>query len=240
MNTEQISQKTSILFDLDGTLTESRSLISKQMSKLLIVLASKMDVVVISGAQLSQMKKQIPWIMNGAVIAMGQSGNEVPEYWENKLTDVEVQHVLNHIEKIKKIYRIVDVDENDQIESRGGQVAFSLIGHNADKERKREFDSSGEFRLDILRNIPFVHELLMARVAGTTCFDYTRKDWGKAGNITRLMQKRRWDKNACLYIGDALFEGGNDYPVKETGIECVAVSGPEDTKKIIDSLLLNK
>mgnify|MGYP003993732103 FL=1 len=40
-----------------------------------------------------------------------------------------------------------------------------------------------------------------------------------------------------LFIGDALFEGGNDYPVKSTGVTCMAVSGPEETKKIVRGLI---
>jgi len=32
-------------------------------------------------------------------------------------------------------------------------------------------------------------------------------------------------------------EGGNDYPVKATGVETVQVFGPEDTKVFIKTLL---
>jgi hypothetical protein len=40
-----------------------------------------------------------------------------------------------------------------------------------------------------------------------------------------------------LYIGDALFPGGNDEVVKETGIETRQTSGPEETARIIRELL---
>ena len=36
-----------------------------------------------------------------------------------------------------------------------------------------------------------------------------------------------------IFTGDALYEGGNDEPVKRTGIDTIAVEGPEDTKKLI-------
>jgi phosphomannomutase len=32
-----------------------------------------------------------------------------------------------------------------------------------------------------------------------------------------------------FFLGDALFDGGNDAPVKTTGVEYLAVKNPEDT-----------
>jgi hypothetical protein len=40
-----------------------------------------------------------------------------------------------------------------------------------------------------------------------------------------------------LYVGDALFPGGNDEIVKETGIPTQQVSGPAETKEIIEKVL---
>ena len=40
-----------------------------------------------------------------------------------------------------------------------------------------------------------------------------------------------------VFIGDALFPGGNDYAARRTGVQCIAVRGPEDTKKIIKKIL---
>ncbi len=36
-----------------------------------------------------------------------------------------------------------------------------------------------------------------------------------------------------VFVGDALFEGGNDHAALKSGIEAIQVSGPEDTKKLI-------
>ena len=40
-----------------------------------------------------------------------------------------------------------------------------------------------------------------------------------------------------LYVGDGLFEGGNDAVVKETGIPTHAVTGPAETANVIEALL---
>jgi hypothetical protein len=43
-------------------------------------------------------------------------------------------------------------------------------------------------------------------------------------------------RKRILYIDDALFSGGNDYPAEEAGIVCIAVNGPDDTNLIIKTM----
>ena len=40
-----------------------------------------------------------------------------------------------------------------------------------------------------------------------------------------------------IFIGDALFENGNDQPVKETGVSTLQVKGPEETKLIVETII---
>ena len=40
-----------------------------------------------------------------------------------------------------------------------------------------------------------------------------------------------------IYIGDALFVGGNDYPAEQAGVISIPVRGPEDTKRVIEAIL---
>jgi hypothetical protein len=40
-----------------------------------------------------------------------------------------------------------------------------------------------------------------------------------------------------IYIGDAIFPGGTDYPAKEAGVDCIPVKGPEETKQVIKTII---
>jgi hypothetical protein len=40
-----------------------------------------------------------------------------------------------------------------------------------------------------------------------------------------------------IFIGDALFPGGNDYPAEEAGVVAIPVRGPEDTKRVIEAII---
>ena len=40
-----------------------------------------------------------------------------------------------------------------------------------------------------------------------------------------------------LFIGDALFVGGNDRPAKDVGVTCIQVRDPDETKRVIQTLI---
>jgi hypothetical protein len=40
-----------------------------------------------------------------------------------------------------------------------------------------------------------------------------------------------------VYIGDALFPGGNDYPAEQAGVVSVPVKGPDDTNLVIETII---
>jgi len=41
----------------------------------------------------------------------------------------------------------------------------------------------------------------------------------------------------ALYVGDALFEGGNDYAARDSGVECFEVKDVGETKKLIEKMI---
>jgi hypothetical protein len=40
-----------------------------------------------------------------------------------------------------------------------------------------------------------------------------------------------------VYIGDALFVGGNDYPAQQAGVNCISVRGPNETKPVTKAII---
>ena len=40
-----------------------------------------------------------------------------------------------------------------------------------------------------------------------------------------------------LFVGDAIYPGGNDYVVMEAGVETRQVQNPQETESLIDKLL---
>lgn len=208
------------IFDLDNTLCESKQLVSQQMKKALHRLKS--DIVIISGASKKQMRKQLG--KNTTKYVLGQSG---AEYFKVKLSEKQKEEIYTHINKVKRFLPHYFKDETDLIQDRGSQISLSFVGHNADSEKKKVFDRGGLWRQSVLKTIPFNSETLECRVAGTTCFDYVIKEYTKGKSIEKFIEQKKWDKNNCVYFGDALFKGGNDETVIGI-IKTVSIENPQD------------
>lgn len=249
LDTKMISagRRSHIFFDMDGTLTESREAISKEMMKLINQLAPFADIGIISGAVYEQMQKQIPFIEKQPLYAMAQTGNDTRfgnrSMWINRLPYELIPHIEESIKQIMQspLYRnslinMEPVDTDDLVEFRGAQVSFSMIGHNANKDKKKVFDPSGMFRQECILMYPPEDSRIEVRVGGTTCLDYTKVGWNKAGNIDRLLQWKGWRREDCIYVGDALRPGGNDEVMRDV-MTCVEVRDPHDTMNVIRDLI---
>ena len=211
------------ILDLDGTITESRQVIKPETLAALGSLVCE-DISVISGASKEQMLKQLGTFQPKYILA--QSGNET-EFWKNELTQEQKDEIKKHIEGIKACFPEYFLNETDLLQDRGSQLAFSFIGHNGDIEVKEGFDKQGKFRQIVLNTVPFNSDSLEVKVAGTTCLDYTIANGTKGKNIEKLIKELNWNKDECIYFGDALAPGQNDETVIGV-IQTVEVKNPED------------
>ncbi len=40
-----------------------------------------------------------------------------------------------------------------------------------------------------------------------------------------------------IFIGDALFPGGNDYPAEKAGVVSIPVKNPDETKRVTETII---
>ena len=197
-------------FDMDQTLTRSKSEIEGEHFKLLTKLAYNVPVVAVSGAVIQQMTKQL---LSREIFYLAQNGNHAftpgsPAgscLWENRLTEEEIADITTHIYSLARNFYKID---ESTVQHRGCQVSFSCVGHDAPLDIKNKFDAKKIIRKTMLGMTPFEHPTLTVKIGGTTCFDYVRKNGTKGDNVKRFMDYLHL-RNP-IYIGDALFPGGND------------------------------
>ena len=72
-----------------------------------------------------------------------------------------------------------------------------------------------------------------------TSIDVTAKGFDKESAIYKIEQYFNIKTEEILFIGDALFHGGNDEPAKETHVDTLQISGPEETEIKIRELITN-
>jgi len=244
-----------IIFDLDGTLAESKTPLTPPMSGLLSKLLAKVKVAVVSGASFKQFEKQFlaylpsdPKLLQNLYLfpVNGSSFYAYEEHWkqmyaenlssedERKIKEVFTQAIQQSgIDIPKKTY-------GEILEQReGSQITFSALGQEAPIELKKVWDPNQEKRLKVISILERLLPDFEARTGGMTSIDVTRKGIDKKYAVGKIVEYLKIDKGDMIYVGDQLFPGGNDYGAIEAGIETERVNNPGETeifiKKILDS-----
>src|ERR1035437_6109723 len=75
------------------------------------------------------------------------------------------------------------------------------------------------------------------RMGGATSIDVTKPGIDKAYGIRKLRDIFGISLKEMIFIGDALFPGGNDYPAEEAGVVSIPVRGPNETKRVTDAII---
>ena len=136
--------KKHLFFDLDNTVTRSRSKIAEVMKEALS--ESGKDIIIVSGATC----KQIAWQVDGvSCFKLGQNGNHAEDrsgnlIWEELLTTQEKAEIIEHINSMPRTWEVSQVE--DLVQDRGCQISYSLLGHNELLEKKEAFDPKSEIR----------------------------------------------------------------------------------------------
>lgn len=235
-------------FDLDNTLTRSRSHITPDHAAILRKLSDVADIVVVSGGRKSQIENQLNPEMAGRYYVLGQNGNEAyrsdgTELWLNKPTEAQTEAIHDLVAKMKAHLNLSVKDENDLIEDRGCSVAYSTIGHHEDVAAKEAYDPDHSKRLALIETFRTDVEKLRnehgieVRTGGTTCLDFFEAGKHKGYNVAALLNEMQWQGENCLYIGDALFPGGNDETVVGV-IPTQSVNDYHHTYEYLSSILV--
>jgi hydroxymethylpyrimidine pyrophosphatase-like HAD family hydrolase len=75
------------------------------------------------------------------------------------------------------------------------------------------------------------------RLGGTTSIDITKPGIDKAYGIRKLKDMLGIKIKEMVFVGDAMFPGGNDYAAKESGVLSIGVSTVSETKRIIETVI---
>ena len=246
--------KKAIVFDLDGTLTQSKVVIDGEMSTLLCELLEKKIVAVVGGGSYSQFKKQFlsgfkcetALFKNLALFpTSGSSGYLYKDGLWEKIYD----HALGAAEKsdIKKAfaaafssigYRHPLKIYGEVIEDRGAQITFSALGQKAPLQKKKEWNKKKDRRFEIKKELENRLPNFEVRIGGLTSIDVGRKGIDKAYAVGKIMDVFNLSSNEIVFVGDALYEGGNDSEVIRTGVDTIPVLSPDETKHFIKTLLV--
>jgi len=243
-----------IAFDLDNTLAASKSPITERMAGLLNKLLQEFKVCVISGGKFEQFEEQLlshltatPQTLAALHIMptcgtryfrFDAAANDWRQVYAEDLTAAERAKIVAALDgaaddlgyRAKKLW-------GAQIEDRGSQVTFSALGQEAPVARKVAWDPDGAKKQKLRDYVAKAVPEFEVRVGGSTSIDVTKPGIDKAYGIAKLIDLLGLTKKDVMFIGDRLSKGGNDYPVKAMGVDCLEVARWQDTALVIEAML---
>jgi phosphomannomutase len=234
-------------FDLDGTLAESKQALGEPMAQALARLSQVGSVAIISGGDWPQFEKQVvSRLPNEAVLdrffIMPTTGTKLYRHdgqgWHAVYADVfspeERQHILDALdEAVDECGLRAEKVWGEQIEDRGSQITFSGLGQEAPLDAKTAWDPDRSKRKAIQAAAQKRLPDLSVNTGGSTSIDITRKGIDKAFGLKRLAEASGIPVDAMVFVGDAIYPGGNDYAPFEMGMDTVKVRDPEETLSVI-------
>jgi hypothetical protein len=239
-----------IVFDLDGTLAPSKSSLDTEMSSLLHDLLEVAKVAVISGGAWLQFEKQVLSNLpqDGRLASLSilptcgtqffQYAGQWKRLYAEDFTADEKEKIVNSLDKAVETAGFpAGKTWGETIEDRGSQITYSALGQQAPLDEKVKWDSDFAKRKKIKAVLDTLIPEFSVRLGGATSIDVTKPGIDKAYGIKKLRDILGIPLKEMIYVGDALFPGGNDYPAEQAGVVSIPVRGPNETKRVIEAII---
>ena len=240
-----------IAFDLDGTLALSKQPLDDEMADLLGRLTQVAMVDIISGGDWPQFDKQVVSRMpaqadldnfiiqptTGTKLYRHDGGDWKAVYAE-LFTDEEGKQIRMALQTaINEAGYAHEQTWGEQIEDRGSQITFSALGQQAPLSVKGNWDPDAAKRKALKAILDPELPGFAINIGGSSSIDITRKGVDKGYAVHRLAEATGLTLADMLFLGDAIFPGGNDYPVKAAGVDSVKVRDIEETKRVVEAIV---
>lgn len=250
-----------LLFDLDGTLSEAREKVSSKMVLMLEKLSGHFQIGIVSGSDLDFISEQIDNKFSDHFMTelLIMPCNGTKKYQWTKAEGYRQTFDSDMINKIGKISycdllsRIMKEQCKFMIDSeasldctgkffnyRGSMLNWSPMGRNGSKATRVkfvEFDKKSGYRKKVissLRDFVKAHSIgVEIKLGGDTSFDIYPTGWDKTFCLNHVDS----DHSEICFFGDRCFPGGNDYEIYEFLENAHHVSGPDMTLSILRNFL---
>lgn len=227
------------IFDVDGTLTPSRSQIDKSFQAFFIKFCCTYPVYLVTGSDRQKTVDQLGLdICYRARRVYNCSGSDAYERDVNVYRDDwELPKQVEKFLEDELAYSCFPIRNGSHIERRPGGVNFSILGRGKDTLNGREeyvkWDKERLERVDIAERLKTQFPDLEVQVGGQTGLDLAPK----GSNKSQIL--RDFDKTDDLhFFGDMMEEGQNDYPLAMAILDnmmgtCYNVNDYKETQKLL-------
>ena len=226
------------IFDVDGTLTDSRQQIDLSFEVYMIKFCCKYDVYLVTGSDRAKTVEQVGLdIYNRSKRVYNCSGADVYEKDHNVYkSDWKPSRKLINFLSDELDYSTFPHKTGNHIEHRPGGINFSILGRGEDSMKYRKeyvkWDINTTERILMSDRIKSEFPDLNIQIGGQTGLDISDSD---KSQILRDFNS----EDELIFFGDMMKEGQNDYPLavavdKRGGTNYTVGSWQETYKKLKD------
>ncbi len=227
------------IFDVDGTLTDSRQQIDLSFEVYMIKFCCKYDVYLVTGSDRAKTVEQVGLdIYNRSKRVYNCSGADVYEKEHNVYkSDWKPSRKLINFLSDELDFSTFPHKTGNHIEHRPGGINFSILGRGQDSMKYREeyvkWDINTTERILMSDRIKSEFPDLNIQIGGQTGLDISDSD---KSQILRDFNS----EDELVFFGDMMKEGQNDYPlavaVDKRGGTNYSVNGWQDTYEKLKDL----
>lgn len=239
-----------MLFDMDGTLTDARSVITKDVVECLRTISPSIKKYLVTGSDMVKIDEQISsdlllslfervYACNGTRVYNcnldmdDEHGAVEPELiHKTSLLDYYSESDINHIINVllKTVYNThTKIKTGTFIEWRNSQINFSVVGRNCTPNQREDYtrwDKKSSERQKIISHLrdTFKGWGLSFRLGGQISIDITREGWDKSYAFKNMDES----PDQCVFFGDKICKDGNDLDIAMKCAKYHNVDGPAD------------
>jgi len=234
------------MFDIDGTLTPSRLMMTEKFAKFFDKWSSKNKYYLVTGSDIDKTKEQLPIAyIDRAEAIFTCCGNQM---WRDD--ELIYDNKFEMTNKLKSSLEVMLMSSQyphrygNHIEDRGSMVNFSIVGRNCTQEQREEYyewdKEKGERRkMSIFLKNKFKN--LDAVIGGQISIDIYPKGNDKSQILNVIEQERLVQPDEYIFVGDGIDNKGNDYPLaklmnKRDDCSSFNTDGWKHTQKILEKL----
>ena len=234
------AEKKLVCMDLDATLTQHKTPLSDSAKAALDRLSERYALLMVGGGTAERIHRQM---LNYPIDVLGNYGLEearVVGIWTIIRKDnspVDTAEVLRKCNLIREKYGYTKYYGKGVEIHPSGMITFGLLGTDAPKEEKLQFDPDKAKRRAIYAEMCELFSEYSVFIGGSTSFDMTEKKYNKYDAIMRFAQENGYTRDEIIFIGDDLDDGGNDSHVRLGGMDYIRIYDYRDFPKDIEPLL---
>lgn len=232
-----------VAFDLDGTLTQHKTPLSKEHKQVLDALGKKYKLLMAGAGMCHRIFNQ----MNQYPIdILGNYGLQYAEY-NPETKDIEIKRnevlpcdresVDKRVTYLREKYGFTEFAGDNVEFHASGCVTIPLLGTKAKQEDKLAFDPDRSKRRAIYEEVKELFNDYIVFVGGSSSFDMTPAPYNKAYAIALYCEEHGIAHDEVVYVGDDYGPGGNDESVYLSDFNYLTIDNYLDFPEVVKVLL---